>query len=164
MTSALLLRWEPSCPPANQPAELKTILEHSEQTWRTRINSELISTCEIPMVCVKVKAHSFWGIREGSASGVGAHSESGHTIKNLRSCREGWELVERPVGESVPQKEIVLHHEASTKSSVMCRSHLHTKKCPPEFIPWPSAQKGTLVGAISFLFKLRRLQRCGLME
>lgn len=116
------------------------------------------------MVCVKVKAHSFWGIREHSASGVGAHSESGHTIKNLRSCREGWELVERPVGESVPQKEIVLHHEASTKSSVMCRSHLHTKKCPPEFIPWPFAQKGTLIGAVSFLFKLRRLQRCGLME
>lgn len=145
MTSALLLRWEPSCPPANQPAELKTILEHSEQTWRTKTNSKLISTCEIPMVCVKVKAHSFWGIRERSASGVGAPSESGHTIQNLRSCREGWELVERPVGESVPQKEIVLHHEASTKSSMMYRSHLHTKKCPPEFVPRPSTQKRALV-------------------
>lgn len=159
MTSALLLRWEPSCPPANQPAEFKTILEHSEQ-----INSKFISTCEIQMVCVKVKAHSFWGIRERAASGVGAPSESGHTMKNLRSC--GGVGVSRETSRwKCPPKRNRSPPWGFQQGAVWCVDSIFIQRnAHPRLFHGPPHRREHWLGANSYLFQLRRLRRCGLME
>lgn len=156
MMSALLLRLEPLSSPANQPAELKNRIEHSEQILRIRMNSNQSQHVRFRWSVWKTNAQLLGDQRKDEQlRGLGL--EEGTHDKDFKELQGGWEVVERPAGESAPQKEIVLHHVGSTKNIMVCRSHLHTKKRPREIILRPPNRREHQVGANSCLFQLRRL-------